>query len=122
MRSLDITSTSARRVAPSQAYGACVPSFTRDTTDPWPQVINMYSADADGLPGNEDAGQMSAWLVATMLGFYPVDPTSSSVLAFRPWVSRRGTTKRLACLTGCLMAHTISASGWEPHAARLQYS
>ncbi|GAB4301587.1 MAG: GH92 family glycosyl hydrolase [Myxococcota bacterium] len=31
-----------------------------------------YGTGADGLPGNDDAGTMSAWLVFTMLGFYPV--------------------------------------------------
>ena len=68
----------------------------------WSQVIRMYTNAPDGLPGNEDAGQMSAWLVATMLGFYPVDPTSSRMLAFQPWVTPRGKTKRLACAMGCL--------------------
>ena len=65
------------------------------------QVIRMYTDASDGLPGNDDAGQMSAWLVVTMLGWYPVDPTSSSVLSFRPRVKLKGKTKRLACLMGC---------------------
>lgn len=33
-----------------------------------------YSAAPGGLSGNEDAGQMSAWLVFSMMGFYPVTP------------------------------------------------
>lgn len=33
-----------------------------------------YSASADGLAGNDDAGQMSAWYVFSALGFYPVCP------------------------------------------------
>ena len=33
-----------------------------------------YSADPGGLSGNEDAGQMSAWLAFSMMGFYPVCP------------------------------------------------
>lgn len=33
-----------------------------------------YSTDAGGLSGNEDGGQMSAWLVFSMMGFYPVCP------------------------------------------------
>ena len=33
-----------------------------------------YSAAPGGLSGNEDAGQMSAWLVFSMMGFYPVSP------------------------------------------------
>ena len=38
----------------------------------------QYSARPDGLCGNEDCGQMSAWYVFSALGFYPVDPVSLS--------------------------------------------
>ncbi len=34
----------------------------------------MYSNSPDGLCGNEDCGQMSAWYVFSALGFYPVNP------------------------------------------------
>lgn len=34
----------------------------------------LYSSEPDGLPGNEDCGQMSAWYVFSSLGFYPVNP------------------------------------------------
>ena len=38
-------------------------------------VINTeYFTTPDGLCGNDDAGQMSAWLVFSMTGFYPVCP------------------------------------------------
>jgi predicted alpha-1,2-mannosidase len=33
-----------------------------------------YTDRADGLIGNDDAGQMSAWFVFSSLGFYPVSP------------------------------------------------
>jgi len=36
----------------------------------------MYSDKPDGLCGNEDCGQMSAWFVMSALGFYPVTPGS----------------------------------------------
>ena len=36
----------------------------------------FYSTSPDGLIGNEDCGQMSAWYIFTALGFYPVDPIS----------------------------------------------
>lgn len=35
-----------------------------------------YGTGPGGLSGNEDAGQMSAWLVFAMMGFYPVCPAS----------------------------------------------
>ncbi len=37
-------------------------------------IREEYSATPGGLSGNEDAGQMSAWLVFSMMGFYPVSP------------------------------------------------
>jgi predicted alpha-1,2-mannosidase len=39
------------------------------------QILNeLYSARPDGLSGNEDCGQMSAWYVLSAAGFYPVTP------------------------------------------------
>lgn len=37
---------------------------------------NMYGPTVDGLCGNDDAGQMSAWYIFSSLGFYPVTPGS----------------------------------------------
>ncbi len=37
---------------------------------------NLYRDSTDGLSGNEDCGQMSAWYVFSALGFYPVFPAS----------------------------------------------
>ena len=36
----------------------------------------MYKPAPDGLGGNDDAGQMSAWYIFSSLGFYPVAPGS----------------------------------------------
>jgi hypothetical protein len=39
------------------------------------QIVNtLYNDQPDGLCGNEDAGQMSAWYVLSAMGFYPVTP------------------------------------------------
>jgi predicted alpha-1,2-mannosidase len=46
---------------------------------PWIES-EVYTAGADGLPGNDDAGTMSAWLVFSMLGFYPVPGTEQYVV------------------------------------------
>lgn len=41
------------------------------------QVCNQfYKASPDGLIGNEDCGQMSAWYIFSALGFYPVNPVN----------------------------------------------
>ena len=39
-------------------------------------MSEMYHPEPNGLPGNEDCGQMSAWYVFSALGFYPVCPGS----------------------------------------------
>lgn len=40
-------------------------------------ILNtMYAPTVEGLCGNDDAGQMSAWYVFSSLGFYPVTPGS----------------------------------------------
>ena len=46
------------------------------------RIQAMYTEADDGLCGNDDAGQMSAWYVATKLGVYPLDPTSPDMLRF----------------------------------------
>ena len=39
------------------------------------RILNeMYSNTPDGLSGNEDCGQMSAWYVLSAMGLYPVNP------------------------------------------------
>lgn len=45
-------------------------------TQKWVRTIirDEYDTGMGGLSGNEDGGQMSAWLVFGMMGFYPVTP------------------------------------------------
>ena len=39
-------------------------------------TATLYNNKPDGICGNDDCGQISAWYVFTAMGFYPVDPTS----------------------------------------------
>jgi len=48
----------------------------------------MYSDEPDGLAGNEDCGQMSAWFVISALGFYAVDPVSGNYVFGAPLFDR----------------------------------
>jgi predicted alpha-1,2-mannosidase len=50
-------------------------------------VESQYKPTPEGLSGNDDLGQMSAWLVFTSLGFYPVAPGSNEYVIGRPFVS-----------------------------------
>jgi len=51
-------------------------------------VDSQYKPAPDGLVGNDDLGQMSAWLIFTSLGFYPVAPASNQYVLGRPFVDR----------------------------------
>lgn len=42
-----------------------------------PRILKeQYQATPDGLSGNDDCGQMSAWYIFSSLGFYPVNPAN----------------------------------------------
>lgn len=47
---------------------------------------SMYGSNVDGLCGNDDAGQMSAWYIFSSLGFYPVTPGSANYALGSPLV------------------------------------
>jgi predicted alpha-1,2-mannosidase len=51
-------------------------------------VSTLYHAGPDGLCGNEDCGQLSAWLVLSAIGFYPVDPASGVYVLGAPHFER----------------------------------
>ena len=46
----------------------------------------QYSNKPNGISGNEDCGQMSAWYVFSALGFYPVTPGTSQYIIGSPIV------------------------------------
>lgn len=45
---------------------------------------SLYSARPDGLCGNEDVGQLSAWAIFSSLGFYPVSPANGAYVFGSP--------------------------------------
>jgi predicted alpha-1,2-mannosidase len=69
-------------------------AYLYDWTDkPWKTqekirmiLPRMYKATPDGLGGNDDTGQMSAWYIFSALGFYPVAPGSGQYAIGSPAV------------------------------------
>jgi hypothetical protein len=49
---------------------------------------DFYTNNRDGLIGNEDCGQMSAWYVFSAMGFYPVCPGSNEYAFGSPLFSK----------------------------------
>jgi len=48
----------------------------------------QYRDGHDGMSGNEDCGQMSAWYILSAMGFYPVDPVSGIYVFGSPLLDR----------------------------------
>ncbi|MDR2560960.1 MAG: GH92 family glycosyl hydrolase, partial [Holophagales bacterium] len=46
----------------------------------------LYKVGPEGLCGNDDCGQMSAWYIFSALGFYPVDPANGVYVLGSPRV------------------------------------
>ena len=51
-------------------------------------MSSMYFNAPDGLSGNEDCGQMSAWYVFSAMGFYPVTPGDDKYMIGSPIFDR----------------------------------
>lgn len=68
--------------------------FYNWTSQPWKtqyqvrKIMKMqYKPTTDGLGGNDDCGQMSAWYIFSSLGFYPVAPGSNEYAIGSPLVN-----------------------------------
>lgn len=55
----------------------------------WIKVVadSMYKTGPDGLIGNDDCGQMSAWYIWTSLGMYPMNPASGEYVFGYPLIN-----------------------------------
>ena len=70
-----------------------IPYLYMWTSQPWKtqqrvrEVMNkMYKNNIDGLCGNDDCGQMSAWYIFSAMGFYPVCPVSGQYVFGAPYL------------------------------------
>lgn len=53
------------------------------------QIYNQfYNNTTNGITGNDDCGQMSAWYIFTTLGFYPVNPATGNFVFGMPQVKK----------------------------------
>lgn len=70
-----------------------VPYLYAWTSQPWKaqsrirDILNrMYRNNIDGLGGNDDCGQMSAWYLFSVMGFYPVCPGTDQYVLGAPYL------------------------------------
>ena len=47
-------------------------------------IATYFKNQPDGLPGNDDTGTMSAWLVYSMMGIYPISPGEPKYTITKP--------------------------------------
>lgn len=76
-----------------------------------------YTAAPDGIPGNDDCGEMSSWAVLTMMGIYTIDPASLAYELTGP-VFPKAVIHLRAPYAG--KTFTITASGAAPNAPYIQ--
>ncbi|MGL4518944.1 MAG: GH92 family glycosyl hydrolase [Phocaeicola sp.] len=67
----------------------------------------LYMNDPDGLSGNEDCGQMSAWYILNSIGFYQVCPGKPLYSIGRP-LFQKATIKLNECKTFQVVTHQNS--------------
>ena len=70
-----------------------IPYLFQWTSEPWRTAYwireimeQMYVPKRDGLGGNDDCGQMSAWYIFSAMGFYPVCPGSGEYVLGAPFL------------------------------------
>lgn len=51
-------------------------------------LAENYTDTPDGIPGNDDCGEMSSWAVMSMMGIYSVDPASQAYELVSPVFSK----------------------------------
>lgn len=68
-------------------YMYCYAGVPWKTQEKIHQIIDtMYKNRPDGLSGNDDCGQMSAWYIFSVMGFYPVAPGSNEYVIGSPCI------------------------------------
>jgi len=77
-------------------------------------MLTQYQDTPDGLCGNEDVGQMSAWYVLSAMGIYQVDPAGGRFVLGSPLFDK------VTMQVGPDRFFTIKASGNSPEAIYIQ--
>jgi predicted alpha-1,2-mannosidase len=94
-------------------------------------VTTLYTDKLDGLCGNDDCGQMSAWYVLSSIGFYPVCPGDNKYIIGTPLfdkiVINTGGKKNLAVIANNLSdknyyVQSVKLNGKELNNSYLDFS
>lgn len=78
-----------------------------------------YTASPDGIPGNDDCGEMSSWAVMSMMGFYSVDPASLAYELVSPVFPRIVVHLQAPYAGGTFVLSTSPDPGGTPYIAKV---
>ena len=78
----------------------------------------QYPNSPEGISGNEDMGQMSAWYVVSALGFYPVNPTDGNFIIGTP-MFEKATINLAEGKSFVITANDVSDSNYYIQSAKL---
>jgi putative alpha-1,2-mannosidase len=71
------------------------------------KIINQFHNNTpNGMIGNDDCGQMSAWYILSTLGFYPVNPANGEFVLGTPQI------KKATMHLNCNKTFTIKAKNY----------
>jgi putative alpha-1,2-mannosidase len=89
-------------------------------TQYWARHImeTQYNATPNGLSGNEDCGQMSAWFVLSSIGLYPMNPASGNYEIGSP-IFEKATIKLSGNKTFVIEAENVSNKNFYIQSATL---
>ncbi|MDR1526698.1 MAG: GH92 family glycosyl hydrolase [Dysgonamonadaceae bacterium] len=92
----------------------------RERTAEWVREVfdRFYKPKPDGLCGNDDCGQMSAWYLFSAMGFYPVDPAGGKYVLGAPQLPEI-TLKLANGKTFTVVAHQLSEANKYVQSIRL---
>ncbi|WP_302574313.1 GH92 family glycosyl hydrolase [uncultured Duncaniella sp.] len=93
-------------------------------------MTEQYSNTPEGLPGNEDCGQMSAWYVFSAMGFYPVNPVGGVYEIGTPFFPRVeisvGNNKKFTLIANnltkdCIFVKSVKVDGKPYHKSHITH-
>ena len=81
-------------------------------------MTGLFKNTPDGLCGNDDCGQMSAWYIFSSLGFYPVCPGDGTYVIGKPCL-KKASIKHANGKTFTIKAHKLSSKNIYIQSVRL---
>lgn len=83
------------------------------------RILNeLYTAEPDGIAGNDDCGQISAWYILSSMGFYPVAP-GQTIYAIGSPLFPRATIRLESGRTFVIKANAVSSENMYIQSAKL---